>query len=262
MLKKNYKSQGEMMKKIYILTLAFTSLISAGSFSNLQLLYGNFNGDSAVYDVEEGKGKTTLTYEYIAFSNIGDIFSFVDYNVADGRLFVPGEAEGAKTSFYSEIHPRLSLSYLSGKTLSVGPIKDFFIATELNIGSDADYRAGLIGLGVNIDIPYFDYASANVYYKYEKFDPYIPFTRDTAQLSFAYGVHFGDTNFSINGWFDWTKYSFQSQDQLLYKLADIGKGKKVEIGVEYLYYQENKDVVNAYTKPKTSVLQAMIKYSW
>ena len=239
-----------------------SGLLSAGSFSNLQLLYGNFDGDSAVYDVEEGKGKATLTYEINAFSEVGDVFGFMDYMMADGRLYVPGPVEGSKTAYYVEIQPRLSLSYLSNKKLSVGVVKDFFLATQLNAGSGADYRAALIGLGVSLDVPHFDFLAANVYYKHENFEPYDYFSRNTYQFTMAYGTHFGESGESLTGWMDWTGYNIQTQNQLLYKLADVSEGQKVELGVEHLYYYENEDISNGYSRPETSVFQVMLKYSW
>jgi len=250
------------MKKMLMVTVVLSTVLCAESFSNLQLLYGKFDGDTAVYDVEDGKGKTTLTYEVNAFSKVGDIFAFIDYSMADGRLFVPGAVEGTKTAFYVEIQPRLSLSYLSGKDLSTGYVKDFFIATQLNAGSGADYRAGLIGLGMSLTVPKLDFFALNIYYKHENFVPFDTYSRDTAQLTFAYGTHFGDTGISLTGWLDWTGYNIQTQNQLLYKLADIAEGQKIEVGLEHLYYYEDEDVSNGYTTPETSVLQVMMKYSW
>jgi len=250
------------MKKVLMSMAALSSILCAGSFSNLQLLYGEFDGDTAVYDVEEGKGKATLTYEYNAFSNIGDVFAFIDYTMADGRFFVPGSVEGTETAFYVEVQPRLSLSYLSGTSLATGFVKDYFIATQLNAGSGADYRAGLIGLGVSLDLPKVDFFALNVYYKHEKLVPFDTYNRDTYQLTFAYGTHFGESGFSLTGWLDWTGYNIQTQNQLLYTLTEFGEGKKVEVGIEHLYYYENEDISNAYTTPETSVLQLMVKYSW
>ena len=250
------------MKKVSMSVLLLFTLLYSESFSNLQLLYGEFDGNSAVYDVEEGKGKATLTYEYNAFSTMGDVFAFIDYSIADGRLFVPGPIEGTETAFYAEIQPRLSLSYLSGTTLSSSLVKDYFIATQLNAGSGADYRAGLIGLGVSLNVPTFDFAALNVYYKHERLVPFDTYNRDTYQVTFAYGTHFGDSGFSLTGWLDWTGYNIQTQNQLLYTLTEFGTGQKVEVGVEHLYYVENEDISNAYTTPETSVLQLMLKYSW
>ena len=99
-------------------------------------------------------------------------------------------------------------------------------------------------------------------YRHENFVPFDTYSRDTAQLTFAYGTHFGDTGISLTGWLDWTGYNIQTQNQLLYKLADIAEGQKIEVGLEHLYYYEDEDVSNGYTTPETSVLQVMMKYSW
>ena len=251
------------MKDIILIFVFFTgTLLSAQTYMNLQLLYGEFDGDTAVYDTEDGGGKYTLTYESFSVNEVGDLFAFVDYTVAEDRLYIPGSTEGDKTAFYGEIHPRLSLSYVTGDELSFGFVKDVFIATELNAGSGADYRAALIGLGINAKIIGFDTFSTNLYFKHENFEPYDYYSRNTVQLSFAYLSVFGSSGFSFSGWMDWNEYNFQTQNQLLYRAFSLPKKQFIDIGFEHLYYNEKENISNGHTKSHTSVLQIMMKYSW
>jgi len=248
--------------KTVILLIFFSSLSFAQTLTNLQLLYGNFDGDTAVYDTEDSGGKTTLTYESFSFNQVGDLFAFLDYMIADDRLYVPGTTQGSKTAFYGEVQPRLSLSYVSGEELSFGFVQDVFIATQVNAGSGADYRAIMGGLGVNMEVIGFDAFATNVYFKHEAFEPYEYFSRNTVQLSLAYLSYFGKSGFSMNGWIDWTEYNFQTQNQLLYRLFNLPENQAIDLGFEHLYYNEKADISNGGTKSHTSVFQAMLKYSW
>ena len=262
-LTRHSKKGDKLMKKMLaVLYLCVSTLLQAETYTNLQLLYGEFDGDTAVYDTEDAGGKGTLTYESFSVNKVGDIFAFLDYTIADNRMYVPGPAEGDKTAFYGEIHPRLSLSYVSGEELSFGFIQDVFIATEVNAGSGADYRAIMGGLGVNMDVVGFDSFSTNLYYKHEAFEPFDYFSRNTVQLSLAYLSNFGKSGFSLSGWIDWTEYNFQTQNQFLYRLFNLPEHQSIDIGVEHLYYNEKADISNGETKSHTSVLQAMVKYSW
>jgi len=251
-----------MKKTILILALGLGTLLNAQTSTNLQLLYGQFNGDTAIYDTEGGGGKGTLTYESFSINEVGEIFAFIDYTFADNRMYVPGTEEGTKTAFYSEIHPRLSLSYVTGEELSFGFIKDVFLASELNAGSGADYRAAMLGLGVNMNVLGFDSFSTNLYFKHESFEPIDYYSRNTAQLSLNYFSKLGKSAFYFSGWIDWTQYNFQSQNQFLYRAFNLPQDQTIDLGVEHLYYNEKANISNAQTKSHTSVLQAMIKYSW
>jgi len=118
---------------------------------------------------------------------VGDFFAFLDYTIADDRMYVPGSVEGDKIAFYGEIQPRLSLSYISGNELSFTFVQDVFITTQLNAGSGVDYRAAMIGLGLNMDVIGF---AANIYLKHETFEPYDYYSRNAPQLSLAYLSNF------------------------------------------------------------------------
>jgi len=250
------------MKKVLSALLCLNVSLFAFSTSSISVLNGDFDGNSAIYDTSDGGGKTTITLEHLTKGEAGDIFFFIDYVIADDTMLYSTN----KTAMYGEFMPRLSLSYLTGEDLSYSIVSDVFIAGQLNAGSGADFRAELIGLGLNLTIPGFDFVQLNTYYKHVNLT--IPdstngfaltdFSRDTYQISPVYGTHFGDTGITFKGWMDLTGYSFSTQNQLLYEIGE----SKVQVGVEYLYYYEKKSDNGVNTHPKTSVLQIMAKYNW
>jgi nucleoside-specific outer membrane channel protein Tsx len=99
--------------------------------------------------------QSTLTFEHVHDSAIGDLFVFLDathyHDSPDG-----GDAD----TWYGEISPRLSL----GKTLdkdfsfalfsrSLFEVKDVLVAAQYERGEDADVaEAALIGVGFDLDI--------------------------------------------------------------------------------------------------------------
>jgi len=136
-----------MLRHLLFIALC-TNLLLAFESTNVQLLYGNgFTGDSFIYDTKNGK-KTTLTFEHFRTFDYGDLYMFVDF--MEGEKF-----DASKHEVYSEIAPRFSLSKVTGKDFSLGFIKEFYIATQLNEGYN--YRAYLGGFGVDFDI------SCNIY---------------------------------------------------------------------------------------------------
>ena len=138
--------------------------------------------------------RTTVTAEYAAKLKYSDVFFFVDQQV-DGN---------DEQSTYLELAPRLSLGEVFGKDLSVGPIKDVLIATtwEHNAGYDQnqEFNNFLYGVGVDLAIPYFQYAQLNFYRANNDT------SQDDYQVTFAYGVPFklGAEDFLVDGFLDWS----------------------------------------------------------
>jgi nucleoside-specific outer membrane channel protein Tsx len=247
------------MKKILGAVIAANLSLFAFSTSSLSLLNGKFDGDSAVYDTSDKGDKTTFTFETFTKDEMGDVFFFVDYVIADKYKLYSTK----KTGLYGELAPRLSLSYLTGNDLSNSVVKDVFIATQLNAGDSSDFRAELVGLGLDLKVPGFDFFSLNGYYRHVDLTVgTTDYSRDTYQISPVYGMHFGNTGISFKGWIDVTAYSIQTQNQLLYEVAKFGKSKKFEVGFEHLYYYETKSDNGTKLHPESSVLQVMGKFSW
>lgn len=138
--------------------------------------------------------QTTVTFEYTAKLKYGDFFAFADRTNND--------VDGNQT--YFEASPRLSLGAISGQKLELGPIKDVLIATTWEAGTGGSDGKGfnnyLYGVGVDLAIPYFQYAQVNLY----KVDN--DKTPDDYQMTLVYGVPFkvGAEDFLVDGFLDWS----------------------------------------------------------
>jgi nucleoside-specific outer membrane channel protein Tsx len=240
-----------MIRKKLILLLFLCSEANAFSTTDIQLLYGNFDGNSYIYDTNNG-GKSTVTLENFMVSNIGSIYTFIDYSIANDKF----KFHDNKIDVYGEISPRLSLSYLTNKNLSTTFIKDFYFAGEYNLGTTNSYRAYLYGLGIDIDLYGFDNFGLNVYVKNQNIG------KNTLQLTGFYSTHVYRGKFSFSGYFDWTELDFTTQNQFLYKLDNISDSENIYIGFEWLLYSEKPSELNFNSNVKSNVLQIMLKYEW
>lgn len=168
-------------------TAAFTQAKPVWQDFSITGLYGK-NYELIAREDEQ----TTVTFEYAAQFKYGDFFAFADRTDND----VSGKAT------YFEASPRLSLGAISGQKLELGPIKDVLIATtwESNSGDGSNFDNLLYGLGVSLDLPYFQYANLNFYQA--KNDQ----TDDDYQMTFTYGVPFtvGSEDFLVDGFLDWS----------------------------------------------------------
>ena len=132
--------------------------------------------------------QSTVTFEYAAKLQYGDFFAFADRTDND--------VSGKET--YFEVSPRLSLGAVSGQKLELGPIKDVLIATTWEGGEG--FNNYLYGVGVDLAIPYFQYAQLNLYRANNDT------SQDDYQMTFAYGVPFklGTEDFLVDGFLDWS----------------------------------------------------------
>lgn len=233
------------MKIIYLL---FSLLAYAQAFSttNIQLLYGNFNDNSYLYDTKSGP-KTTVTLEHFRTWDYGDFFFFADYAAASDRF----KYQDKKNDLYAEAAPRISFNKLGLCGSSFLSLKDIYFAFQINIGDD--YEAYLGGIGVDIDTEFFDILSANIYHKEQSVGG------KTVQLSLNYAVYdILNTPFTFEGFTDWTDNDLLTQNQLLYSLERFFnlKNEKLYFGTEWHYYTlKNSDV-------RSNTFQIMMKYRW
>lgn len=202
--------------------------------SNVHVIHGKNYEDT-------DKTQEIFSFEHASGYKWGDIFMFFDHVNRSGR----------DNDFYMEVHPRLSLSYLTGADLSFGPVKDVFIATEYNKNDDTgrfeNFEAYLYGIGFALDAPGFDYMNLNIYAR-DTQNADNPFTGEsmasgiTTQVSFdwRYPFSIGKTDWYCAGFFDWAGKEDQKLENFLFEtrvMTDIGKlfGKEKALytGVEY-----------------------------
>lgn len=231
------------MKRLLFASLLVATQMSAFSTTNLQYLYGKFEG-ATFLDTQSGN-KQTLTVEHYRTWDYGDLFAFADYVYAHEGLRFSGD----KNDLYGEISPRLSLNKITGIGTSETFVKEWYAAFQYN-GSDT-YHAWLYGVGTDLNIPGFSIFSLNLYRKVQNI------SETTYQLSANYYAPLSE-KWHFEGFSDWTACDFLSQNQLLFDLSSTFeiKAGKLEIGTEWHYYHEN----NYHTD--NDVFQAMVKYTW
>lgn len=231
-----------MIKPLLLCSMLISGL-NAFSTTNIQYLYGDFEGPTFL-DTQKG-AKQTVTAEHYRTFGYGDLFMFADYTHAkEGLRF-----SGRKDDLYGELSPRLSLNKIAGIPLSDGFIKEWYASFQYNRGED--YRAWLYGAGVDLNIPGFSVFGLNLYRKSQNIG------KDTYQLSANYYAPLGE-RWHFEGFLDWTGNDVLTQNQLLFNLSPslgIQEGK-LDIGSEWHYYRE--ETYNT----DNSVFQAMIKYTF
>lgn len=231
------------MKRLFRISLLLATQLSAFSTTNIQYLYGNFEGPTFL-DTQSG-GKHTVTVEHYRTWDYGDLFAFSDYTYARKGLQFTND----KNDLYGEISPRVSLNKLAGIPRSDGFIKEWYAAFQYN-GSNT-YHAWLYGAGTDLNIPGFTVFGLNLYRKVQNIGD------DTYQLSANYYAPLSD-RWHFEGFVDWTARNFLSQNQLLFNLSSyvgINTGK-LEVGTEVHTYHEN-----TYHQ-SNNVFQGMVKYVW
>lgn len=231
------------MKRLLLTSALLASHLYAFSATNIQYLYGHFEG-STFLDTQHS-AKQTVTAEHYRTWDYGDFFMFADYAYAKEGL----QFTNLKNDLYGEISPRISLNKIANISPSDGIVKEWYAAAQYN-RSDT-YHAWLYGVGTDLNLPKFTVFSLNLYRKVHNIG------KDTYQLSANYYLPLMD-RWHFEGFSDWTTIDFLTQNQLLFDLApSVGiTAGKLEVGTEWHYYHEN-----TYHQDN-DVFQAMIKYSW
>ncbi len=237
------------MKKLLLLTLFFSNLL-AFSTTNIQLLYGNFDDNSYVYDTKNG-GKTTITLEHYSSFKYADIYMFLDSSFADDKYKYHDDTK----SFYGEFSPRINLSQITSTDLSFSIVKEIYLAFQYN-ADNAEYNAYLYGIGSDLNVYGFDISGVNIYKKNQSIG------ENTYQLSPYYKTKKIYGIFHIDGFIDWTEYDFLTQNQFLFEMRKPLNIENFFIGAEWHYYKQKPLKLNFNTKVESNTLQAMIKYSW
>ncbi|MBK67124.1 MAG: ion channel protein Tsx [Rickettsiales bacterium] len=240
------------MKFFYILIILTVIILAPSSLkaedfiewqtTNIQLLRG--------HDYQLGdKYRTITTLEHANKWRYGDFYGFID-------LTLP---ETDKSTYYTELSPRLSLSRVLNKDLSFGPVKDILIATTFEKAKNFGPQY-LYGLGFDLDIPTFTFATLNFYIHENTQKP-----DTTWQTTFAWKkpLNLFEENFVIEGFADFQGREGASQanqlivPRFLWNASDTFniKENKLFIGIEYQYWH-NKFGVDGVTE---SVPQLQMK---
>lgn len=133
-------------------------------FVNFSLMHGNRmtalgpRVNDTYLEIELGGRKGPLDfYGYIDFSDVVH-----DENLSD---FNKDSDKGGEGNFFSELMPRLSMNDMLNADLSVGPIKEIYVAGYLKAGDGGLWVNGL-GIGTDIEVPWLGRMGLNAYALY------------------------------------------------------------------------------------------------
>ncbi|WP_068545554.1 outer membrane protein OmpK [Thalassotalea crassostreae] len=230
------------LKKVAALAVAGASLTTFNA--NAEMFWSDNSitllKNTSEFEINKNDDVAVVTLEHASGHNWGDLFFF-----ADRLEFKEDSNYDEAKETYSELSPRLSLSYATGSKLQFGMISDVFVATTwehssfTSPGFNQSFDNYLVGVGVDLKVSGFAFLNANVYQANNEL-----IDNDT-QLTVAWGYPFsvGNADFMFDGYIDWSSAEethaadFHFNPQLR---MDIGKyfgaPKKFEAGVEYSYW--------------------------
>ena len=205
----------------FLLISFFANPASADIFdwhsTNIQLLRG--------WNFELGEpSRSTVSLQHSNKWRYGDTYAFIDIDES-------GDA-------YAEIHPRLSLGKITGKSLAVGPIADIFVASTFEFAPGANRR--LFGFGFDWKIPGFSYLKTNFY---TRNNPSLAGSAEQVTVSWGLPVPLGKHRLFFDGFADITGVEgtrVANEQVQAGALIDIGhywgQPNKFFIGTEYIYW--------------------------
>jgi nucleoside-specific outer membrane channel protein Tsx len=226
--------------------------------------FTSLHGSGFKVDPDE---QTTLTYEHVHGSKIGDLFIFVDAIKYHGT---PGGADDS--TWYGEFSPRLSLGKTLGKDLSYSLVKDVLIAGTYERGEDADIaEAALVGVGFDLDAEKagFSYLQLNVYGRSELTEIHRTGFHDV-QITMVAARPFtiGKAKFLADGYFDWVvglgseDWNYHLNPQVSVDVGNIwGAPDKFFAGVEVDFWWNKYQIPNSSAfDTNQSAVSLMFKY--
>lgn len=227
---------------LFAIVATWSASVAAADYtsSNLQLLHGHGFGDRYTGANSSDRWLTTLTFENLLLRDWGDSFLFVDIN--HGKLLnFGGERRDRSSQVYAEWQPRLSLGHLAGIDTGSGPVRDVFIATQVNAGDDG-FRACLIGVGVDFRVAGFTALGVNLYRRHDTFNA------ATLQLTAFWNARIGgaDSAWSTEGFVDIAGTDRDGTDVMFQPqlLVDLGRlrgsaGGLWQAGIEWYYHHND-----------------------
>jgi len=184
---------------------------------NVQLLHG--------WTHELGdRTRTVVSFQYAHGHKFGDTYAFLDLSNAD--------------TIYSEIHPRLSLSKISGQSFSFGPVKDILFATTFEFPEGTNRQ--LYGFAVDWNIPGFKFLKTNFYKRYNP-----DLTGSSEQVTIQWNLPFSISgeSFLTDGFADLATAEGNrvgNEHVQIGLVWDVGrhftKSNKLMLGTEYIHW--------------------------
>ncbi len=238
----------------------FLILLTALSFAHAD---GVFEWTSSNFQVLHGSGfklgtnaRSTMTVEHANGWRYGDNFLFIDVTQRDD----------VGVEVYGEWYPRLSLSRLSNKDLSIGVFRDFFLVGGINASTEPDgdaFKAYLLGVGTSFKLP--GSGVFNLNFMAQKHDQ-VNTTGIQITPSWSIPFEIGRLKFRFDGFLDWVSTSSSggkpfilAQPQLLLDVGSlVGNSGSIYLGLEYYYWRNKFGLDGIHDK----ALQGMLKITF
>jgi len=203
----------------------------------------------------EQQEQTFFTFENVTAHNWGGTFFFVDVNQGHGSA-------SDQDDVYGEFSPALSLSWLSGRDLSLGPIRDLSLAATYEFGGETDLNNYLTGVSLAWDVPGFQYVNTTFYYVNNSE------VSDDLQLTLTWGSPFeiGPARFLFDGFLDYSTGEADHSSELNFTpqlKLDLGhfNGNPgvLYAGIEYAYWRNKYGLSDEVMDTESSV-SALVKF--
>jgi len=135
-------------------------------FLNLNFMHGQ--GQKNPYRTADN---TYVELEFGGRSGVLDFYGYVDFMNITGST---SDDTYDGDNFFTELKPRLSIDGMTGKDLSLGPIKEWYVAGYFKASDYDSATGGLvhygIGLGTDIELPWFGKTGLNLLAIHKKED--------------------------------------------------------------------------------------------
>lgn len=169
----------------------------------------------------------TATFEHASGWSWGDVFFFLDSihykNEKDANL--------GKSTYYGEFTPRFSLGKITGKDFSFGIVQDVLLATTYEFGENRQHNY-LIGPGVDLAIPGFDYFQLNLYYRKSDSNK-VPAGAIQVTPVWAVTIPVGNSDILIDGYIDWVVNNKTAKRSSAYHQNDYHANLHINPQVKY-----------------------------
>lgn len=128
---------------------------------NNQIPFGN--QDDTYLEMEFG-GRSGIVELYGYF----DLFDILDSSSSD-RHEGNGNGYGtdANDNFFVKFNPKFSIDGMTKKDLAIGPVKEWFVSTQIEAG-DGQLWTNFLGLGANVEVPLLGTIGVNGYARHVK----------------------------------------------------------------------------------------------
>ncbi len=154
----------------------------------------------------QARNDTYLETEFGGRSGIVDLYGYLDvFDIVHNRHDDRHDGD----NMFFKIRPRFSINGLINRNLQIGPVKEWFIATQSEVG-DRELFNNYIGIGANVDVPVMGTVGVNLMARYVQENYSAPNENhwDGYKLATNWFTPFytfsNDSFLSYQGYFDWS----------------------------------------------------------